>query len=371
VDAYEWTPNITLPHWPSNSVPATGSDGHCDIVDNTTGILHSFWQLSKFNGTGRWIAQQYAWSPLNGVGFGDPAHFYQGARATGVPTSGGLIRIHEVHDGLPTYPHALALSMSAHGLSKNPTYIYPATTADSDAATANDGPFPEGSLVMLPSTFVTSTIASVDLRKVAETLKVYGAYVVDKNYETPFAIYVENNSSFRMSNLSWDNAVASELQTIRAALRMVISASKYLDGNNNTLVAPTKVNLLSMRGPNSWIRQSGGDANVRYDTWSQSLVYDGSNTKNTTHQNWSKLGYNNVAWGKLIATKVYTFSVTATGGAKLSIIIQVNSVTVYTSPALASGQSVNFTYPLNGVIALSAFKPAGGPGSVRGFFIAV
>lgn len=86
--------DITIPHWPASVKPASGSDGHADIVDPTTNIIHSFWQLKQV-GT-QWTAAQYSWTKLDGRGWPDPAHYYQGARATGVPASGGLIRTHEV-----------------------------------------------------------------------------------------------------------------------------------------------------------------------------------------------------------------------------------------------------------------------------------
>ena len=47
---FQFLDNLTLPRWPGNAVPATGDDGHCDVVDEVTGILHSFWQLSLSNG---------------------------------------------------------------------------------------------------------------------------------------------------------------------------------------------------------------------------------------------------------------------------------------------------------------------------------
>lgn len=85
---------------------------------------------------------QYAWSPLDGYGFGTPDHFYQGARAAGVPPSAGIIRVHEIDDGLPLYRNAIAMSMTFSGLCKDPTYIYPATSADSDAQYSDYGSVP-------------------------------------------------------------------------------------------------------------------------------------------------------------------------------------------------------------------------------------
>ena len=193
---------------------------------------------------------------------------------------------------------------------------------------------------------------------------------MDRNYGTPFAMYVENGANFSMSNLSWDNDVAAELQRIRAALRIVVTAAKFLDGNGNTLAAPTNVNLLSMRGPgNSWYRLSG-DAVARFDTWSQSVMYDQPNTKNSTHINGSKLGYNQVTWGMLEVNKVYTFSVTTTGGAQLGMSINnAGGSTVYNSGYLTNGKSADFVWSAGATLSLNAFKPAGPAGSVRAFIV--
>ena len=56
----------------------------------------------------------------------------------------------------------------------------------------NSGQTPEGALLMLPQSFDIDKTRNATLKKVAKTLKTYGAYVVDRNHGTPFAIYFEN-----------------------------------------------------------------------------------------------------------------------------------------------------------------------------------
>jgi hypothetical protein len=41
---------VTIPRWPTGVLPATGTDGHADIIDSVTGTIHSFWQLKQVNG---------------------------------------------------------------------------------------------------------------------------------------------------------------------------------------------------------------------------------------------------------------------------------------------------------------------------------
>lgn len=337
---------LTLPHWPSGTLPASGSDGHADIYDETTGILHSFWQLKLVNG--KWQAKMYAWSPMAGKGWGDPAHFYHGARATGVPAAAGLMRTSEVNDGQATYKHALAMSLTYNALSK--TYIYPATSADWDAS-ANYGKIPQGALLMLPSNYDTSKIANADLRKVAETLKTYGAYVVDRNTGTPFVIYVENGSGFELHRGGWNNAVAAELDRIRANLRQVVSASSWVDGDGKATVMTPSVseNKLSMRGP--WTR-SAGTGTATFDTWSQSLVFTPSAGR-TFVANGNSSGLNKVNWGGVAVGTTQKFTVTATGGALLKIEVWKGSSRIVSSEYLGNGQSIRFVWPAGGWIVLT------------------
>ena len=110
VDAEAYVPSVRIPHWPENVVPAAGSDGHADIFDPSTGIIHSFFHLRNVNG--EWTASVYAWAKINGTGWGDPAQWYKGVRATGVPAVAGLIRKHEIEDGDTMYRHALTKSLA-------------------------------------------------------------------------------------------------------------------------------------------------------------------------------------------------------------------------------------------------------------------
>jgi hypothetical protein len=144
-DSEVFRESVLIPRWPAGVVPAAGSDGHADIVDPATGIVHSFHKLK--NEGGRWMASQYAWARIDGRGWGDPAHYFQGARAAGVPSMGGLIRKHEVNDGDTMYRHALAVSLTFNALAAKPAYIFPATSADGNAPTTKTGVIPEGALL--------------------------------------------------------------------------------------------------------------------------------------------------------------------------------------------------------------------------------
>lgn len=360
---------ITIPRWPAGVLPATGTDGHADIVDPITNIIHSFWQLKQVNG--QWRAALYSWSKLGGTGWGDPAHYYQGARAVGIPASAGLIRKSEIKDGLPTYPHALAMSLTFNGLSNgvsSPAYVFPATSAD-NSASANTGSIPQGALLMLPPDFDSSGIVNADLKKVVETLKLYGAYVVDRNTGTPFVIYVENGSDFNLMPKGWDNSIASQLDKIRAGLRQVVSAQTWVDGTGkpatDAINAQRTMSILSMRGP--WSRQSG-TSEASYDTSTQKLLFSATTTK-TVYSNANNTGMTPAKWAAPVAGTYVKFTVRATGGATLRMQLGAGGVTTTDTGALSDGQSLRFLWPANGKFTLIASSGTNGASSVKGELI--
>ncbi len=357
--------DVTVPRWPASVVAATASDGHADIVDPQTGIVHSFWQLKQVDG--KWVAAQYAWTRLNGRGWGDPAHYFQGSRAAGVATAAGLIRKHEVNDGDSMYRHALALSLTYNALSAKPTYIFPATSADTDAAKTNGGKIPEGALLMLPASYDTQKILNPALRKVAETLKTYGAYVVDRNFGTPFFIYVENGAGFDLHQGGWNKVVADDLERIRNGLRQVVSTQGWLDGDGKPVQPQQDMNLLSMRGP--WqLESASGAAPGTYDTWQQAVKFPAASAR-ITQVNHSSSGLHPVSWALPKKGSAYRLTAITTGGGKLRVQVRDPSgATVYVdSGELGNGASTNFSWPSDQAqITVRAISGVGTPSTVRG-----
>lgn len=366
-DAEVMRPVVVIPRWPADLLPATGNDGHADILDPVTGIIHSFWKLMKQDG--QWVAAQYAWTRVDGRGWGDPAHYFQGARAAAVPTSAGILRKHEIDDGQPVYRHALAMSLTFNGLAPNPAYIFPATSADTGAATKNSGLIPEGALMMLPPSFDTTKIANLALRKVADTLKVYGAYVVDQNYGTPFAIYVENGANFNLHAGGWNNAVAGELDRMRAGLRQVVSTSGWLNGNGQPMVMEKNFNRLSMRGP--WQRQSGTSTGV-FDTWEQAVVFPSSSTRSVM-VSYSSRGLSKSLWATPPVGAMQRLTASAKGGAKLRMqVIDKSGGKLFDSGELGAGESASFAWPSDDArFVFNAISGIDQPSLVRGDLVGI
>jgi hypothetical protein len=357
---------LVIPHWPASVQPASGSDGHADIIDVQAGIIHSFWQLTYDAATG-WHTSQYAWSPLAGSGWGDPAHFSQGARASGVCTIAGVMRISEADDGEERFHHALAMSLD--GTAMLPGFVFPATLEDGTSATAYKGKIPMGSLLMLPPDFDTSKVKSPGLLKVIRTLQVYGARVVDTNSDTPFALYVENGSSFTVSTKPpgvWDGTVENQLFDIAHALRVLASSDGFIDGNGQPFTPDQNLNRMSMRGP--WSSVTGGGA---FDSWQQALVFPATMdpvTQTQTTNTWS----HRTSWAPWTASQNFRFTVLATGGARLNLQFKDKSFkTILETGSLGDGESKTFVMPTDSGYPILIATSGVGPGStVRGTLVA-
>ena len=357
-DAENVTAPLVIPHWPADVVPASGSDGHADIVDPVNNKIHSFWQLRLDNG--KWRAGSYGWTALDGSGFGTPAQYMQGARAAGVPSMAGLIRKNEVNDGQPMYKHALLMSLAYNGLAKDPTFRFPATAADFDAASTNSGTIPEGARMMIPTTFDTSVIKDPRLLKIVRTLQTYGANVVDRNWGTPFLMYVENGSGFNLMPTGWDGEVAAELDIIRGAMREVVAVSEWVDANGNVFTPETNLNLLSMRG--YWWMQQGVMAGS-FDTLQQAVVFP-NNGVFTRQINTTGRSMPTVTTTAL-AGRTVTLKVTATGGAQMKLDLGNDGVPVLSSGFLGDGGTISFVWPRDGLVPyVSAQSGAAGGGTV-------
>lgn len=338
-DAETYLPSVTIAHWPSETVPASGSDGHADIVDVEKGVIHSFFKLKKVDG--RWVATQYAWSLLNGRGWGNGAHYFQGARASAVPSMAGVIRKHEINDGKSQYHHALALSLTYNAMSNVEQYVYPATSGDA-AWLVNSGKIPTGALLMLPPTFDSASIASPALRKVVNTLKTYGAYVIDRNVGTPFYIYVENGTNFTLHQGGWSSVVAKDLHRIRAALRQVTYAKEWVNGMGIMITQLPKLNLVSMRGP--WRNSATGGTTPAFNSGLQSVEFSNT-TKVETAENSSGRVISGVKWAKPIAGKLYEFRVKATNGGKAYLRFWGGGAEQFNTRALGDGAAYRFYWP--------------------------
>jgi hypothetical protein len=245
--------NVLISHFPTNTVPASGTDGHCEIVDPASGLLHSFFRLIFDTKTRVWQATKYTAAALDDSGWGTPSA-PDGPRAAGVSTAGGLLRIHEV--GLETLSHVLAIGTHANVFRSGPQF--PATLQDRNGPASYSGDFPMGTLFMLPGEFHVESLTWPNARTIAHTLKSFGARLVDQTVGT-FAFYGEIGGGWSQAAEQgrWQSSWERDLVRIRDGLRAVTSVSGWLDANGERFT-PTpweKMNLLSMRGP--WVLHGG------------------------------------------------------------------------------------------------------------------
>lgn len=181
------------------------------------------------------------------------------------------------------------------------------------------------------------------MRKVAETLKAYGAYVVDRNVGTPFYIYVENGAGFNLHKNGWNNVAASELDQLRMALRPLDKATGWIDGNGKGFNPAVAQNLLSMRG--YWYKTKGPQAGV-FDTWRQAVVFPATSTP-IEQVNAGGRAYSGVTWAKPSVGASYRLTAIATNGARLRMTVKDKNTgaLAFDSGDLSDGQAVDLVWP--------------------------
>lgn len=360
-DSEAYLPSITIPHWPSETVPASGTDGHADIIDVERKIIHSFFQLK--NNNGRWTATQYAWSSLDDRGWGDGGHYFQGARAAGIPSVAGLIRKHEINDGASQYYHALAMSLTYNAMSGSQQYVYPATSGDR-TFTQNYGQIPMGTLLMLPPSFNSDSIASPALRKVVNTLKTFGAYVVDRNVGTPFYIYVENGSGYTLHEGGWNSVVAKDLHRIREALRPVVYAKNWVNGVGEPIASVPRLNMVSMRGP--WRARVSGGSVPTFNSLTQTVTFTNT-TKAEYAENASGRIIAGVNWARPVPGKLYEFRAEATNNGRAYLRFWGDGKEQFNSRPLANGDTFRFYWPtVKGTPIMGVVSGVGAKTEIRG-----
>jgi hypothetical protein len=336
--------DVLIPRFPADTLPATGADGHCEIVDGDD--LHSFFGLRK--PASQWVCDKYAYSSVSGSGWGTVAN-PDNSRAAGCSTAGGLLLKSE--RGMKVVPHALAIGLDKNGIKAGP--VWPATLED--YAGGYSGPFQIGALLMLPASFDAEALALEESRTIARTLKLYGGRVVDATQDT-MNIFAEIGSGWNQSyvNGKYSQVFDPDMQAIKAALRSVASVTgwKDRDGKAFTPTPPRFQNLLSMRGP--WKAYPGSKMFGCYDA--RSDLYQCEATTEAlaiqqslwTHDETDKFGWQKSCWN-LNPEPGATYIVRAIGEGGITAKIQVKKSdyrqTDIATDKLAPGASVKIVWP--------------------------
>ncbi len=364
---------VTIPRFPAATMPATGQDGHCEILDPVDGTLHSFYQLRRTAGT--WRAGKYARSSAQGSGWGTVSN-PDNVRAAGCSTAGGLLLASEL--GLDIVPHALAIGMDKNAFLPGP--VWPATLQDYNGASTYKGTFghrfPMGRLLMLPADFDVDKLGLPESRTIARTLKKYGGYIVDATVGS-LNFYAETGSGWNKSyvNGRYSAAFGPDMEAIKASLRQLMVHSGFLDrdGKPYTPTPFRSMNLLSMRGP--WQSYNGSKSFGKYDAATDLFQAEATTDPRTirqllnTHDESDLFGYKKLNWNLNPEPGVRYF-VRAIGAGDIMATLAVNSKSFkrYGATAkLTPGSSVAFTWPTDPATVTEIFvdKPAGAAASIR------
>lgn len=157
-------------HIPARTVPTAGDDRHVTVLQPDKRAFIDAFKWEGWTGA-RWEAQAASTLDLHGSGIN------QGHRAARVPSIAGLIRRHELEEGL--IPHALALAATDTVLKSG--FVWPAHAQDGNHATAYSGTVPMGTLFAIPPSVDLNALGlSRDGLVLGEALQNYGAYLVDR-----------------------------------------------------------------------------------------------------------------------------------------------------------------------------------------------
>jgi hypothetical protein len=170
---------------------------------------------------------------------------------SGLSGIGGSVRIGEVRGPAPIR-HALKISLNCKRTCSTAGggFRWPATKADNYFAEGYGGTqegVKMGSLLAIPPDADLSRITRPDVRKIAEAMRTYGAYVVDDTYGPSFALNAENGPGGNMrtqfrSDYGMDfevyassaNAWSRDLQRLRTVLAAVDNNSPTSVGGGGT-----------------------------------------------------------------------------------------------------------------------------------------
>lgn len=342
---------VTIPRFPAATMPATGQDGHCEILDGD--VLHSFFQLRQAGG--KWTATKYARTSALGSGFGTVAN-PDNVRAAGCSTAGGLLLASE--RGMESLPHALAIGMDKNGIAAGP--IYPATLEDYTGRATYTGKFPMGARLMLPASFNVDALKLPTSKAIARTLMTYGGILVDATVGS-MNIYAEIGSGWNQAGV---DGFYPDMQTIKEALRQVFPPSGPSPHRS--------MNLLSVRGP--WAGYNGSKAFGRYDAATDLFQAEATTEARTVrqllyrHDEADRFGYKKQNWNLNPEPGVkYTVRAIGEGNIRASLATNVNWKGAAGSGKLAPGMSATITWPIDPATVTEVFvdKPAGPAASIR------
>ncbi len=199
---------------PSSAQPDTQADGHLHVLDEDGVTLWDIYAASIDHGantisTGVWAHR----TRIDGSGIGTTSTGV-GTRAYGGASIAGMVRKHELDDGV--IHHRIALMLPLQAMREDDVaFMWPATRKDSFGY---DNPSWGGHMGecfrIPPSVDVSSLGLSATAEIVAKALQDYGGHVVDQSGSTSIAVFdLESNGVYSMSGADC-TAIANELRRV-------------------------------------------------------------------------------------------------------------------------------------------------------------
>ncbi|QDK01993.1 hypothetical protein SEA_GIBBLES_34 [Gordonia phage Gibbles] len=198
---------------PYDPVISTGTDLSMRVIDGDK--AYDLWKTTK-TGLYTFTAEFITVTDLTGTGRN------AGTRAARFPTSGGLIRTHEL--AKCHIPHALCISIPGTSLKRG--FVWPAAAEDAPGVTYS-GQVPMGSFFAIPPSVNVSALSlSPEGMALAKCLQNYGMYVGDQSGSAAISVEGEAAVSIRPAL----ERMRADWNTLFPMLRMVSNVDTNAGG---------------------------------------------------------------------------------------------------------------------------------------------
>jgi hypothetical protein len=210
-------------HAPRGACPSPDSDGLMAVFEPDAWVLDSY--ATVVTSDGSVLATMASWINARGDGTG----WWNGRRASMLPSFAGLIRSGEIASG--RIPHALAIQVPAGLLKK--AYVWPAYAIDRDADYT--GSLPMGALLAIPPTVDIDDLGLSTAGKViARAAQDHGVYVVDRGGSGISFLAELNNPDIRWEQRGTEPAWWQDIEVIKNTLQWVTNNGPGARGGGGT-----------------------------------------------------------------------------------------------------------------------------------------
>jgi hypothetical protein len=210
-------------HLRVGACPSPDTDGLMAVFQPNGWVLDTYATIVMSNGD---IVGQDVASYIDAKG--DGTGWWNGRRASMIPSFAGLIRIGEISNG--KIPHAISIIMSPTMLTQQAAW--PAYSFDRNSGYS--GTLPMGSLLAIPPSVDISSLGLTASGKVlAKALQDYGAYIVDRGGPGGFVFLAELNNP----EIRWDNW-RNDVTIVGHTLQLVLNNSAKTPGGGGTPRVP-------------------------------------------------------------------------------------------------------------------------------------